>query len=82
MPALGAMYQRQTHLVPEIEATSNLLRLTTHEWPASLDDTTSCCTEGTWIYERHPDASATLRFSRELKPVKINPQPLAFVLPR
>jgi len=89
MPALGAMYQRQKHLVPEIEATSNLLRLKAaraaspaHEWPATLDDTTSRCTEGTWLYEHHPDGSATLRFSKELKPLKINPQPLAFELSR
>jgi hypothetical protein len=87
MPSIGTMYQRQIHLVPEMEATSNLLRLkqdraasAAHEWPESLSDRSSRCADGTWEYERHPDGTAALRFSKKLPALKTAPQPLEFSL--
>jgi len=86
IPDLGAMYYRQTHLEPEMEATTNLLALKAaraaspaHEWPQSLANTSSRCSDVTWVYEKHPDGTASLRLSKALPPVK-NPQPLEFSL--
>lgn len=87
MPNLGSVYHRQIHLLPELEATSNLLALkqeraasATHEWPAVLKDPSSRCSDATWLYERHPDGTAALRFSKAIPPVKVAPQPLEFSL--
>jgi hypothetical protein len=74
LPNLAVVMERIARLELDLELTVQVLRLkaardAAGRWPEARDPVDSlACPSDSWLYEKDPDGSVRLRFSRDIEP--------------